>query len=470
MDIKKTTYEILPSANLYSPEEVSSFIEEKIENKGYRELKSFISDMHAPDIAELFYDFATGHQMLLFRLLPKELAAEVFTLLDADTQRRLIDNVTDTELSEMLDELEIDDTVGFLEEMPAVVVKRILRSASHEDRVAINAILRYPKYSAGSIMTTEYIRFLSGMNVGEALLHIRRVGREREDIHTGYVTDENRRILGVVTVRDLLISEPETALVEIMDDMVILASTHDDREEVSYRLNKYGLYSMPVADSEGRLVGVITLDDALDVIKEESEEDFAKMAALTPVDKPYLKTSVISLFFSRIPWLLFLMLTSTLSSAILSGFEGALPAVLLLFVPMIMGTGGNSGGQSSVTVTRAISLGEIEFSDTGKVFFKELRVGAMCALALSTVTFVKVLLIDMLLLGNSAITITIALVISLSLGATVLAAKMIGATLPILAKKIGLDPAVMASPLITTLVDAISLVVYFLVARSILTF
>ena len=451
-----------------SPTEVFALISELIENKEYRRLKAIGEAYPAPDLAEIFSDLDKRDQALLFRLLSKEQAALTFVELDSETQEHLIRTFTDAELSEIVSELYIDDVVDVIEEMPAVVVKRILRSSAPGDRAAINQILKYPKSSAGSVMTTEYVRFIEGVNVADALLHIRRVAIDKETIYTCYVTDKDRHLTGVVTARELLIADPETPLTDFMERNVLYAHTDDDREEVALTLNKYGLLALPVVDSEERLVGIITLDDALDVLKEESEADFAKMAAITPTEKPYLKASVLSLFFSRVPWLMLLMLSSTISGAILSGFEAALPAVLVLFVPMIMGTGGNSGGQSSVTVTRSISLSEIGFSDLFKVFFKELRVGILCGVALGVVTFGKVVLIDGLLLGYSEVNLTVALAVSLSLAMTIIASKMIGAILPLCAKKIGLDPAVMASPLITTLVDAVSLVVYFFVAKAVI--
>ena len=464
-----TTYGDLPIAEIESAvEKVTSFIEEYVEEKKYRELRELILQLPSPDIAEIFGETDKKYHTLLFRLLPKEQAAETFVEMDSDTQRRLIESFTDAELSEILSELYIDDTVDLIEEMPAIVVKRILKSSTPQDRASINTILNYPKSSAGSVMTTEYVRFLETMDVEAALTHIRRVAIDKETIYTCYVTDRDRRLKGVVTAKQLLTSELDTPLSEIMDENVIFVSTHDDREEVAYMLNKYGFLAMPVTDSERRLVGIVTLDDAIEVIKEESEEDFAKMAAITPTETPYLKTSIFSIFLSRVPWLLILMLSSTISSTILTGFEAALPAVLVLFVPMIMGTGGNSGGQSSVTVTRSISLSELDFSDLFRVFWKELRVGIMCGALLGVVTFLKVLLVDKLLLGNTAVTVTVAVAVALSLTVTIIVAKIIGATLPIVAKKIGLDPAVMASPLITTLVDAISLMVYFFVSTNVL--
>ena len=449
---------------IFSSERLSSLIEEK----KFAELKELAENLTPPDIAELFDIIDEKYHILLYRILPKELAAETFAWFDSDLQCRLIESFTDKELSAVLDELYIDDTVDLIEEMPAMVVKRILNQSSAEDREVINRILKYPKDSAGSLMTTEYVRFNEFMTVENALLHIRRVAIDKETIYTCYVTDKNKRLLGIVTAKQLLLAEPDTPLIDIMDENVISLNTHDDRESVAIAFDKYGFLAMPVVDKERRLVGIVTIDDAIVAMKEESEEDFAMMAASTPTETPYLKTDVLSIWKSRIPWLLILMISSTLSSAILTRFESALDAVLVLFIPMIMGTGGNSGGQSSVTVTRSISLAEVDFSDIFRVFWKELRVGILCALSLGAATFAKVWLIDGLLLGNEAVNLLVSLTVALSLSLTIILAKIIGATLPILAKRIGLDPAVMASPLITTLVDAISLIVYFFVASNIL--
>ena len=456
--------------SIFDEEEIipSESLVDLLTQKRYAEAKAHLSDLPAPDLAELFSEIDDKYHSLLFRLLSKELAAETFVEMDSDLQENLITKFTDRELSEILDELYIDDTVDIIEEMPANVVKRILKNSDKEDREVINRILKYPKDSAGTVMTTEYVRFTGDMTVGEALLHIRRVAIDKETIYTCYVTGKDKRLQGIVTAKDLLISDPETELSEIMDDNVIAVHTHDDKEEVAMKLDRYGFLAIPVVDSESRLVGIVTVDDALEVIIEESEEDFAKMAAITPTETPYLRTGVFSIWKSRIPWLLILMISSTLSSMILTGFESALPAVLVLFIPMIMGTGGNSGGQSSVTVTRSISLAEVEFSDLFRVFWKEVRVGVLCAVTLGVATFAKVMLIDGILLSNDAITPMVALTVALSLSLTIILAKVIGATLPLLAKKIGLDPAVMASPLITTLVDAISLIVYFFVAQNML--
>ena len=456
---------------LFDEEEIipSERLVDLLLQKKYAEVKANLEDLPAPDLAELFSEIDERYHSLLFRLLSKELAAETFVEMDTDLQENLITKFTDRELSDILDELYIDDTVDIIEEMPANVVKRILKNSDKEDREIINRILKYPKDSAGTVMTTEYVRFTGDMTVADALLHIRRVAIDKETIYTCYITGKDKRLEGIVTAKDLLISDPELPLTEIMDENVIAVHTHDDKEEVAMKLDKYGFLAIPVVDSESRLVGIVTVDDALGVIIEESEEDFAVMAAITPGDDtPYLKTDVFSIWKSRVPWLLILMLSSTLSSAILGSFESALPAVLVLFIPMIMGTGGNSGGQSSVTVTRSISLAELEFSDLFRVVWKELRVGVLCSLTLGVATFLKVMLIDGLLLGNPAVSLTVSLTVALSLSLTIILAKVIGATLPLLAKKVGLDPAVMASPLITTLVDAISLIVYLFVSQSVL--
>ncbi len=463
--------EIINSGNIFDEDEIITpeKLSELLKERKFAEVKLQVEDLPAPDLAEIFFELDDSYHSLLFRLLSKELAAETFVEMDSELQERLITRFTDRELSEILDELYIDDTVDIIEEMPANVVKRILKNSDKEDREIINRILKYPKDSAGTVMTTEYVRFTGDMTVADALLHIRRVAIDKETIYTCYITGKDKRLQGIVTAKDLLISDPDTPLCDIMDENVIAVHTHDDKEEVAMKLDKYGFLAIPVVDSESRLVGIVTVDDALEVIIEENEEDFAKMAAITAAsDTPYLKTDVFSIWKSRIPWLLILMLSSTLSSAILAGFESALPAVLVLFIPMIMGTGGNSGGQSSVTVTRSISLAEVEFSDIFSVIWKELRVGVLCSLALGVATFLKVWLIDGYLLGNSAVDLTVSLTVALSLSLTIILAKVIGATLPLLAKKVGLDPAVMASPLITTLVDAISLIVYLFVAQSVL--
>ena len=436
--------------------------------KKYSEIRNITGEIPPQDLAEIVEAVPKEQRLVLFRLLGKALAAETFVEMPATLQRELTMDFKDSELSGLLSEMYLDDMVDIIEEMPAVVVKRILRQAKPEDRELINQLLKYPKSSAGSVMTVEYVRLRENMTVNAALKHIKEVAIDKETIYTCYVTDRDRHLTGVVTVKDLLLADEDTELSGIMDTNVISVHTGDEREEVALLLDKYDFLAMPVVDSEGRLVGIITIDDAIDVLTEESEADFAMMAAITPTETPYLKTSVISIWLARIPWLLLLMISSTFSSTILSGFESALPAVLILFVPMLMGTSGNAGGQSSVTVTRGISLMEISFSDLWRVMLKEITVGAMCGLSLGVCAFLKVLLIDRLLTGNEAVTVQVALSVAIAIAVSVIVSKLIGAALPILTKKIGLDPAVMASPIITTVVDAISLILYFVVARIML--
>ncbi len=439
-----------------------------INSGDYRAFRSAIEVIPAVDMAEIMNDAPMPALAKMFRLLPKEVAAVAFVEMSTEAQELLIGSFTDSELSSFLDELYLDDTVDIIEEMPANVVKRILRASSPEDRLAINLLLRYPKDSAGSVMTTEYVRFTPEMTVDAALSHIRRVAIDKETIYTCYVTDKKRHLIGIVTAKELLISNLDTKLGDIMREHVISVGTGDDKEAVARKFEKYGFLALPVVDTEERLVGIVTLDDALEVIKDAAEEDFAKMAAVTPSEEPYLKTSARSLFLARIPWLLLLMISATLSSTILNRFEAVLPAVLILFVPMLMDTGGNSGSQSSVTVIRAISLDELPLSRLPSVLWKELRVGLSIGLVLAAVSFGKVLLVDRLIMQNESVTLWVALAVSLALAATVVVAKLIGASLPMLAKRIGFDPAVMASPFITTLVDAISLVLYFFISSAIL--
>ena len=439
-----------------------------IEEKRYSEFIGIISEAPSADIAELLDVVEEEYRTVFFRLLKKEIASEVFVLMDSDSKEQIISGFTDKELASMLEDLYLDDTVDIIEEMPASVVKRIIRNSTHENRSTINRLLRYPKDSAGSIMTTEYVRFKGSMTVGEALDHIRRVAIDKETIYTCYITDSYRHLEGIVTAKDLLISPLDTELSEIMEESVIFVNTTDDQEDVANKFHKYDFLALPVVDNEHRFVGIVTVDDAIDVIKEEAEEDFAKMAAITPTEEPYLKQNPIGIFKARIPWLLILMISATLSSTILSFFEAAIAAVFVLFVPMLMDTGGNSGSQASVTVIRGISLGEVRMSDALRVILKELLVGAMCGASLGLVAFGKVMLVDRLLMNNPEVTLTVALIVAATLAITVIIAKLIGATLPMLAAKIGFDPAVMASPFITTIVDALSLIIYFFIASSIL--
>ena len=449
--------------NLEEPERFTDLIEAK----RYKELKERLSEIPSVDIAEIFSEVESRYHAVILRLLSKETAADVFVELDTDTQMALIESFTDRELGAILEEMYLDDTVDIIEEMPAAVVKRIIKFASKEEREMINRLLLFDKDTAGAIMTTEYVRLIPEMTVGEALDHIKSVAIDKETIYTCYVTDKKRHLLGIVTAKDLLLNDRDRALEEIMEENVVFSRTSDDKEEVALLFDRYGFLALPVVDSECRLVGIVTVDDAMDVIREETEEDFAKMAGMTPTETTYLKTSAAEFLKARLPWLLLLMFSATISSAILTIFEDALSAVLVLFVPMIMGTGGNSGGQSSVTVIRSLSLGELEFKDIFRVMYKELTVGVMAGAAVGIATFLKVVLIDRLLLGNPDVSVIVALAVAVSLALTIIFAKLIGAALPILAKRLGFDPAVMASPFITTLVDAASLLIYFVIAAEV---
>ena len=443
-------------------EQYQERIDELAKEKRYAELRDLFLPMEPADIALLLEEGKQEQMPLLYRLLPKELAAEVFVELESDSQEMLINGFSNTELKEVLDELYLDDAVDIVEEMPASVVIRILDKATPEMRKSINEILKYPEDSAGSIMNMEFLSLKKDMTVEDAFKRIRRIGGELETINILYVTDPTRHLLGVLSVRDLLLAEEDDLIEEIMDPDVVWAKTTDDKEDVAQALSKYDFLAMPIVDLEKRLVGIVTVDDAMDVIEEETTEDFEKMAAMLPTDKPYLKTSVWETYKSRIPWLLLLMVSATFTGQIIARFEDALSAfaILTAYIPMLMDTGGNCGSQASVTVIRGISLDEIEFSDLFRVIWKEIRVAVVCGATLAAANFVKLMLVDKMIFGNP-ITITVALVICLTLVVTVFAAKVVGCTLPLLAKKIGFDPAVMASPFITTVVDAISLMIYF---------
>lgn len=434
------------------------------EEKKYAALRDILSTMNAADIAALFEEnIPEGVLPLLFRLLPKELAADTFVEMSPDRQEMLIRGFSDSELKEVVDELYVDDAVDLVEEMPANVVKRILRQADPEKRRMINNILKYPDDSAGSIMTTEFVELRPHMTVQDAILHIRRCGITKETINTCYICQKDRRLIGMVTIKDLILAEDEQTMEELMEDNIISVGTMEDQESVAQLFGKYDFLAMPVVDGEGRLVGIVTVDDVLDVMEEETTEDIEKMAAIVPADKPYLKQTTFELWKSRIPWLLLLMISATFTGMIITGFEDALAkyVVLTAYIPMLMDTGGNSGGQASVTVIRGISLNEVEFSDIFRVIWKEVRVALLCGATLAACNFVKLMVFDRLEL-------MVAATICLTLIVTVFIAKLVGCTLPLIAKKIGFDPAVMASPFITTIVDAISLLVYFQFATRIL--
>lgn len=441
-----------------------------LEDKKYSALREVLTTMNPSDIAAVFAGLEEARIPLLFRLLPKELAAETFVEMEPDAQELLIRGFSDNELKEVVDELYVDDAADLVEEMPANVVKRILHQATPEMRQSINQILRYPENSAGSMMTTEYVSLRPDMTVGESILRIRRQGFDKETIYTCYVT-QDRSLLGIVTVKDLLLAEDDDTLIkDIMLTNLISVSTQADQEEVAQMLSKYNFLALPVVDGENRMVGIVTFDDAMDVMEDEFTEDIEIMGGMTPSEKTYLKSSVLDLFLHRIPWLLLLMVSATFTGMIITSFEDALAAQVALtaFIPMLMDTGGNSGSQSSVTVIRALSLGELHFGDIGRVIWREVRTAVACGAVLAGVCFVKILLVDRLLMGNPNVSLLVDAVVCLTLFVTVVIAKFVGCSLPLFAKKLGFDPAVMASPFITTIVDALSLLVYFMFAKALL--
>lgn len=446
-------------------EEITNLLSERKFNK----LRSILTDMNDVDIAEIIDEVSPEQEVLIFRLLPKMQAAEVFSYMDADTREHLVTVLNDRELRLVMKDLFVDDVADMLEEMPANVVKKMLKAASPEDRQDINRILQYPEDSAGSALTTEFVDLKASMTVAKAFNYIRSYGPDKETIYTCYVTDNDRHLEGVITVKELLLAKSDDIVGDLMERNVISAVTTDDQEEVATTFAKYDLIALPVVDKENRLVGIITVDDVVDIIREETTEDIEKMAAIVPGDKEYLKTGVFETFKKRIPWLLLLMISATFTGMIITSFEKALAGsiVLTAFIPMLMDTGGNSGSQASVTIIRSLALGDISFSDIWRVIFKELRVALICGVVLSAANFAKILLIDNMVLGSN-ISLWVAAVVCITLLVTVVVAKIVGCTLPLVAKKLGFDPAVMASPFITTLVDAISLVFYFQIASNIL--
>ena len=441
-----------------------------LDEKRYYSLRDLFNTMNPADIATVFEDIDEARLPLLFRLLPKELAAETFVEMEPELQELLIRGFSDSELKEVIDELYVDDAVDIVEEMPANVVQRILTQAEPEMRKQINEILRYPENSAGSIMTTEYVSLRPNMTVEEAILRIRRTGIDKETIYTCYVT-RGHKLIGLVTVKDLLLCEDDEATIEsIMQGHVISVNTLDDQEQVAQMFSKYNFLALPVVDTENRLVGIITFDDAMDVMEDETTEDMEKMAAMLPSEHPYMRSSPFEIWKNRIPWLLLLMVSATLTGLVITKFEDALGVLpcLTAFIPMLMDTGGNAGSQACVSIIRGISLNEIEFGDLFHVVWKEIRVAVLCGVCLAAACFGKIMLVDHLLLQNTSVTTTVALVVCISMAMTVFMAKVVGSVLPLLAKKIGLDPAVMASPLITTIVDFLSLMAYFSVAVALL--
>ena len=438
-------------------------IRELLETRQYTNLRQKVAEMNTADVAAILEEMEEEELLKVFRILPKSMAADVFSYLEVDHQQMIITSLSDKEAANIIDNLMADDATDLLEEMPANVVKKLLANASADTRRDINHLLRYPEDSAGSIMTVEYVDLKENMTVQDAINRIRQVGVDSETINICYVLDAKRTLVGTVALRYLLITPPDAVIGEMMHENVVFINTMMDQEEVARQFQKYDFTAMPVVDNENRLVGIITVDDIVDILQEEATEDIEKMAAIVPTDKPYMKTTVFETWKKRIPWLLLLMISATFTGSIITSFEDALSAcvVLTAYIPMLMDTGGNAGGQASVTIIRGLSLNEIEFKDAFKVVWKEARVAVLCGLTLAAANFVKLLLFD-------RVTIAVAAVVCLTLVAAVFIAKIIGCLLPMLAKEIGFDPAVMASPFITTIVDALSLLIYFSIATAIM--
>lgn len=436
---------------------------ELVDTRKFRKLRNILAEMNEVDIAEFIEELDSEKTVLVYRMLPKELAADVFACLEVEDQEHIINSITDYELSKIIEDLYVDDAVDMLEELPATVVRRVLQNATPDTRNLINQFLQYPDNSAGSIMTAEYIGLKKHMTVEQAFAYIRKHGVDKETIYTCYVTDDKRHLNGVVTVKDLLMSPYEAVIADIMDENIIFAVTTEDQEEVVERFNKYDLLSMPVVDHEDRLVGIVTVDDVVDVMEQEATEDFEIMAAMLPSEKPYLKTGVLELSKNRIPWLVILMFTSMITGEILMRFEDALAVVPLLigFIPMLMNTGGNCGNQSSTMVIRGMAVGDLELSDVLRVLWKEFRVGIICGSVLGLANFVRLLIQYP---GQWMMNLTVVL----SLMCTVILAKSIGCMMPMLAKKLKLDPAIIAAPLLTTVADVCSLLIYFTIAEALL--
>lgn len=440
-------------------------IRELLDSKQYTRLRQMLSELNDADIAALLEEMEEQDMLKVFRILPKDLAADVFSYMDVDNQQFIITSLSDRDAANIVDNLMADDAADLMEEMPANVVKKILANASPETRRDINHLLRYPEDSAGSIMTVEYVDLKENLTVDEAIARIRKIGVDSETINICYVLDSRRKLVGTVALRYLLLSQPDEVISDIMHENVISISTMMDQEEVARQFQKYDFTAMPVVDNENRLVGIITVDDIVDILQEEATEDIEKMAAIVPSDKPYMKTGVLETWKKRIPWLLLLMVSATFTGRIIASYESALSACMVLstFIPMLMDTGGNAGSQASVSIIRGISLDEIRFYDLPGVIWKEARVALLCGVTLSAANFVKLMLFD-------RVAVQVAFVICITLVVTVFVAKIVGCSLPMLAKKIGFDPAVMASPFITTIVDALSLVIYFQIATVLLQF
>lgn len=436
-------------------------------------LSQKLGEMNEFDISEFLgelWEDNPQRMAMVFRILSKEIAAAVFANLEVEEQETIINSITDTELAGIIEELYVDDAVDMMEELPANVVKRVMRTATPETRKLINQYLHYPENSAGSIMTAEFIDLKKYMSVRESIARIRRIGEDKETIYICFVTSADRKLEGIVTVKDLLLAEDDTVIENLMDTNVIFATTTEDQESVAEKISDYDLMAIPVVDLEGRLVGIVTVDDVIDVMEEETTEDFEIMAGMTPSDKPYSRTGTLEMWKNRIPWLMFLMLSATFTSMILTKFEDmlAVQAGLVAFIPMLMGTGGNSGAQASTAVIRSLSLGDTEPKDAFRVMWKEWRVAAICGITLAAVNFVKMLLLDGMLLHNDSVTIAVAATVSVSIVFIVMFAKVVGSMLPIIAEKVGVDPAVMANPLISTVTDAVSLLIYINVSKLIL--
>ena len=451
-------------------EKRSDELMELLDNREMKQLQRRMEEMNEFDVAEFLSELDDNRMPMVFRLLTKETAAEVFANFDTPEQEKIINSITDSELAGIMEEMYVDDAVDMMEELPANVVKRAMRTATPATRNLINQYLRYPENSAGSIMTAEFIDLKKYMSVKESLARIRRIGEDKETIYVCFVISADRKLEGIVTVKDLLLADDDTIIEDLMDRNVIFASTTEDQESVSEKFSDYDLMALPVVDKEGRLVGIVTVDDIIDVMEQETTEDFEIMAGMTPSDKPYSRTGIFEMWKNRIPWLMFLMLSATFTSMILTDFENTLSvqAGLVAFIPMLMGTGGNSGAQASTAVIRSLSLGDTEPRDALRVMWKEWRVAFFCGLTLAAVTFVKMLLVDGMLLANDNVTVAVAATVSVSVLFIVMFAKVVGSMLPILAEKIGVDPAVMANPLISTVTDAVSLLIYIYVAKLIL--
>ena len=443
---------------------------ELLDRRDMKTLQRRMEEMNEFDVAEFLTEIEDNRMPMVFRLLSKEMAAGVFSHMEAPEQERIINSITDSELAGIVEEMFVDDAVDMMEELPANVVKRVMRTATPETRALINQYLHYPENSAGTIMTAEFVDLKKYMSVKESFARIRRIGEDKETIYVCFVTSADRHLDGIVTVKDLLLADPDTVIEDLMDRNVIFATTTEDQESVSEKFSDYDLLAMPVVDKEGRLVGIVTVDDIIDVMEQEATEDFERMAGMTPSDKPYSRTGPMEMWKNRIPWLMFLMLSATFTSMILTRFEERLAVVagLIPFIPMLMGTGGNSGAQSATAVIRSLSLGDTEPRDALRVLWKEWRTATLCGMTLAVVNFFKMLLLDGMLLHNDSVTVAVAATVSLSIVFIVMFAKLVGSLLPIGAEKIGLDPAVMANPLISTLTDAVSLLIYIYIAKLIL--